>query len=333
MASLSRDDVAHVAHLARLGLTEEELSRLEGQLNHILEQYAVLAELDTDHIAPTAQTIELENILRDDVVTPSFTRRRGPGRRPGAGGGPHRRAGHPGRGGMSVSSDDLTGLYAHELASALRAGETTAREILDASLGPHPCHRPRPPRLGLPGRRSCRGRGRCRRSALPGRAWGRGGGHGRAAAAARHPGRAQGPRRHQGSPLDGREPHPRGLRRPLRCPHRRAAGRGRRRHPRQDEHGRVRHGLLDRALGLGPDRQPVGPRARARRLERWFGGGGGRPSRAARHRHRHRRLHPPAGRAVRRRRHEADLRPRQPLRHHRLRLLPRPDRAVRARRA
>jgi aspartyl-tRNA(Asn)/glutamyl-tRNA(Gln) amidotransferase subunit C len=73
MASLTRDDVAHVAHLARLGLTEEELSRLEGQLNHILEQYAILAELDTEHIAPTAQTIELENILRDDVVTPSFT--------------------------------------------------------------------------------------------------------------------------------------------------------------------------------------------------------------------------------------------------------------------
>ena len=73
MAALSRDDVAHVAHLARLGLTGEELSRLEGQLNHILEQYAVLAELDTDHIAPTAQTIELENILRDDVVTPSFS--------------------------------------------------------------------------------------------------------------------------------------------------------------------------------------------------------------------------------------------------------------------
>jgi aspartyl-tRNA(Asn)/glutamyl-tRNA(Gln) amidotransferase subunit C len=73
VATLSRDDVAHVAHLARLGLTDEELSRLEGQLNHIVEQYAVLAELDTDHIAPTAQTIELENILRDDVVTPSFS--------------------------------------------------------------------------------------------------------------------------------------------------------------------------------------------------------------------------------------------------------------------
>ena len=72
MPGLSRDDVAHVAHLARLGLTDEELGRLEGQLNHILDQYAILARLDTEHIPPTAQTIELENILRDDVAIPSL---------------------------------------------------------------------------------------------------------------------------------------------------------------------------------------------------------------------------------------------------------------------
>jgi aspartyl-tRNA(Asn)/glutamyl-tRNA(Gln) amidotransferase subunit C len=72
MPALSRDDVAHVAHLARLGLTDEELGRLEGQLNHILDQYAILAQLDTEDIPPTAQTIELENILRDDVVRPSL---------------------------------------------------------------------------------------------------------------------------------------------------------------------------------------------------------------------------------------------------------------------
>ena len=72
MPGLSRDDVAHVAHLARLGLTDEELGRLEGQLNHILDQYAILSRLDTDDIPPTAQTIELENILRDDVVRPSL---------------------------------------------------------------------------------------------------------------------------------------------------------------------------------------------------------------------------------------------------------------------
>ena len=72
MATLSRADVEHVAHLARLGLTDEELDRLEGQLNHILDQYAILATVPTDHIAPTAQTIELENILRDDSVRSSL---------------------------------------------------------------------------------------------------------------------------------------------------------------------------------------------------------------------------------------------------------------------
>ena len=73
MPALSRGDVEHVAHLARLGLTDAELSLLEGQLNHILDQYTKLAELDTEAIPPTAQTIELENILREDVVTPSLS--------------------------------------------------------------------------------------------------------------------------------------------------------------------------------------------------------------------------------------------------------------------
>ena len=72
MSGLSRADVEHVAHLARLGLTADELALLEGQLNHILDQYAKLAELNTDEIPPTAQTIELENILREDAVTPSL---------------------------------------------------------------------------------------------------------------------------------------------------------------------------------------------------------------------------------------------------------------------
>jgi aspartyl-tRNA(Asn)/glutamyl-tRNA(Gln) amidotransferase subunit C len=72
MPNLSRSDVEHVAHLARLGLTDDELGRLEGQLNHIVDQYSKLAELDTEAIPPTAQTIELENILRDDVARDSL---------------------------------------------------------------------------------------------------------------------------------------------------------------------------------------------------------------------------------------------------------------------
>jgi aspartyl-tRNA(Asn)/glutamyl-tRNA(Gln) amidotransferase subunit C len=73
MGTLSRADVEHVAHLARLGLAEHELTRLEGELNHILDQFATLAQLDTDSIPPTAQVIELENILREDLARPSFT--------------------------------------------------------------------------------------------------------------------------------------------------------------------------------------------------------------------------------------------------------------------
>ncbi len=73
MASLTREDVAHIAHLARLGLSEDEITKLHGQLDHILDQYTVLARLDTDDIPPTAQTIEVETILRPDVVVPGLT--------------------------------------------------------------------------------------------------------------------------------------------------------------------------------------------------------------------------------------------------------------------
>jgi aspartyl-tRNA(Asn)/glutamyl-tRNA(Gln) amidotransferase subunit C len=74
VTTLSRSDVEHVAHLARLGLSEQEVTELEGQLNHILEQFAVLSELDTEAIAPTARVIELENVLRDDIVRPGLDR-------------------------------------------------------------------------------------------------------------------------------------------------------------------------------------------------------------------------------------------------------------------
>jgi aspartyl-tRNA(Asn)/glutamyl-tRNA(Gln) amidotransferase subunit C len=65
---LDRETVEHVAMLARLGLTEEEMARMQDQLSSILDHISVLEDVDTDAIPPTAQVIELQNILRDDVA-------------------------------------------------------------------------------------------------------------------------------------------------------------------------------------------------------------------------------------------------------------------------
>ncbi len=72
--TLSIADVEHVATLARLGLSESEKVRLSEQLSSILEHISVLNKLDTDHIPPTAQVIEVANVLRDDVIRPSLPR-------------------------------------------------------------------------------------------------------------------------------------------------------------------------------------------------------------------------------------------------------------------
>jgi len=71
---LSRDDVAHVARLARLDVTEDELERFTGQLGAVLEHAADVASLDTAGIPPTAHPLDLVNVLRDDVVVASLDR-------------------------------------------------------------------------------------------------------------------------------------------------------------------------------------------------------------------------------------------------------------------
>ena len=71
--SLTLSDVEHVAALARLGLRDDEKERLRLQLSSILEHIAVLNQLDTSAIPPTAQVVDLVNVLRDDVVEPSLS--------------------------------------------------------------------------------------------------------------------------------------------------------------------------------------------------------------------------------------------------------------------
>jgi len=59
--------VLHVAKLARLGLTEEEVGRMAGELSGILEHVDRIAELDLDDVEPTSHVVALENVLRADV--------------------------------------------------------------------------------------------------------------------------------------------------------------------------------------------------------------------------------------------------------------------------
>jgi aspartyl-tRNA(Asn)/glutamyl-tRNA(Gln) amidotransferase subunit C len=70
--TITRAEVAHVARLARLGLTEDEMDRLASELDHILDAMEELRQLDTSAIPPTAQVIPLQNVMREDVARPSF---------------------------------------------------------------------------------------------------------------------------------------------------------------------------------------------------------------------------------------------------------------------
>jgi aspartyl-tRNA(Asn)/glutamyl-tRNA(Gln) amidotransferase subunit C len=64
--AISRDEVLHVARLARLALTDEEVVRLGAQLNAILEAVGKVAELDLEGVEPTAHPLDLVNVLAED---------------------------------------------------------------------------------------------------------------------------------------------------------------------------------------------------------------------------------------------------------------------------
>lgn len=74
MPALDRDDVAHLARLARLSLTDEELDHFGGQLDVILGAVARVAEVAADDVPPTTHAVPVVNVTRPDVVTPSLSR-------------------------------------------------------------------------------------------------------------------------------------------------------------------------------------------------------------------------------------------------------------------
>ena len=69
---LSREEVLHIARLARVGLTDDEINRLSEQLSNILENFEILQSVDTSNVPPTAQSIALQSVFREDEVAPSL---------------------------------------------------------------------------------------------------------------------------------------------------------------------------------------------------------------------------------------------------------------------
>jgi aspartyl-tRNA(Asn)/glutamyl-tRNA(Gln) amidotransferase subunit C len=72
--ALGRQDIAHLARLARLAVTDEELDRFAGQLGAVLDAVARVQRADAGDVVPTTHVVPLTNVLRTDVVTPSLPR-------------------------------------------------------------------------------------------------------------------------------------------------------------------------------------------------------------------------------------------------------------------
>lgn len=69
---LNREQVLHIARLARMGVTLEEVDRLSEQLSNILENFEALRQVNTEDVPPTAQSVALQNVTGEDMVKPSM---------------------------------------------------------------------------------------------------------------------------------------------------------------------------------------------------------------------------------------------------------------------
>ncbi len=69
---LTPEEVRHIARLARVGLSDDEMPRLQSQLSQILDYFRRLQEVDTENVPPTAQTLAMHNVMRDDEPQPSM---------------------------------------------------------------------------------------------------------------------------------------------------------------------------------------------------------------------------------------------------------------------
>lgn len=70
--ALTREEVLHIARLARVGLSEADVAKFQVQLSEILEHFETLKALDTEGVEPTSHPLPLESVMRPDEVTPSL---------------------------------------------------------------------------------------------------------------------------------------------------------------------------------------------------------------------------------------------------------------------
>ncbi len=70
--SLTREEVLHIAQLAHLGLSEDEVPKFKEQLSEILDHFEALRALDTEGVPPTSHPLPLESVMREDEVAPSL---------------------------------------------------------------------------------------------------------------------------------------------------------------------------------------------------------------------------------------------------------------------
>ena len=315
MAEITRDELAHLATLARIDLSDAELDHLAPQLSVILESVASISGVAGDDVPPTSHALPLTNVFREDVVVPGLTPGGGALRRPRAGAAAVLRPADPGR--RAVSTTGCGGPRPSSPPTS-PSGATTSVELTQASLD--------------------------RIAEVDGavHAFLHVDAEGALAQAAESDAR-----RAAGTPASALDGVPiavkdvlatRGL--PTTCGSRilegwvppydatvvtrlREAGLPILGKTNMDEFAM---GSLDRALGVRRHAQPVGPRPDPGRLRRRLRGRGRVVRGAARARHRHRRLDPPARCRHRHGRHEADLRRGVALRAGRAGQLARPGR-------
>jgi aspartyl-tRNA(Asn)/glutamyl-tRNA(Gln) amidotransferase subunit C len=70
--ALTREEVLHVARLARVGLTDADVEKFQQQLSDILDHFELLKQIPTDGVPPTMHTLQLEGVIRADVSSPSL---------------------------------------------------------------------------------------------------------------------------------------------------------------------------------------------------------------------------------------------------------------------